>query len=72
MFGICILSFMTSYSMLYFYILLDLIQVIQGGVGLAVTFHLLCLTVYCGDILFCWRSVFIQATTECYIPLESV
>ena len=33
---------------------------------------LLCLTVYCGDILFCWRSVFIQATTECYIPLESV
>ena len=32
----------------------------------------LCLTVYCGDILFCWRSVFIQATTECYIPLESV
>ena len=32
----------------------------------------LCLTVYCGDILFCWRSVFIQTTTECYIPLESV
>ena len=30
------------------------------------------LTVYCGDILFCSRSVFIQATTECYIPLESV
>ena len=36
------------------------------------TFLLLCLTVYCGDILFCWRSVFIQATTECSIPLESV
>ena len=37
-------------------------------------FHtmLLCLTVYCGDILFCWRSVFIQATAECYIPLKSV
>ena len=27
---------------------------------------LLCLTVYCGDILFCWRSVFIQATTVLY------
>ena len=26
----------------------------------------LCLTVYCGDILFCERSVFIQATTELY------
>ena len=31
---------------------------------------LLCLTVYCGDILFCWRSLFIQATTECYIQLD--
>ena len=27
--------------------------------------QLLCLTVYSGDILFCWRSVFVQATTEC-------
>ena len=27
---------------------------------------LLCLTVYCGDILFCWWSVFIQAATEYY------
>ena len=36
------------------------------------TTGLLCLTVYCGDILFCWRLVFIQATTECYIALESV
>ena len=32
----------------------------------------LCLTVYCGDILFCWRLVFIQTTMECYIPLKSV
>ena len=27
---------------------------------------------FCGDILFCWRSVFIQATKEWYISLESV
>ena len=27
---------------------------------------LLCLTVYCGDVLFCWRSVFIQAITVLY------
>ena len=25
-----------------------------------------CLTVYCGDKLFCWQSVFIQATTVLY------
>ena len=34
--------------------------------------YILCLTVYRRDILFCWRSVFIQATRECYIQLESV
>ena len=37
-----------------------------------INYSFLCLTVYCGAILLCWWSVFIQATTECYIPLESV
>ena len=33
---------------------------------------LLCLTVYCEYILFYWRLVYTQTTTECYISLESV
>ena len=33
---------------------------------LTLTNILLYLTVYCGDLLSCWRSVFIQTITECY------
>ena len=45
---------------------------ITGEFQIGFLLLIICFTVYCGDVLFCRRSVFIQASTECYITLESV
>ena len=57
-----------SWIFFYFFIMiLCLSYILTSEYMYCVCVALLCLTVYCGDILFCWWSVFIQTTTECYI-----